>query len=298
MCVSLAPAKFSKTTLYIGEALKGNKLVHVLGYQNTAQNLSDVPQVLSSARRQRTDAFWESMMDELPGTTGNAMILPFPAAEEMTEENVIDTSGCKRILKDMASAIRPSTRGGALLSASYGAKSVRVFDTGIYTVVLATAPTLIPGVLNQVPEAKRPPLNEEVFEAYEKWYPGWQVALCCFNNSEAVEADPLMWWYEPKFPKGLFAPGLDSHTGGVPVLDSDVDVDHTIVLGSYRMGEKGYEVRYSDKSVPDATMALLPDRVIGESFGGSYRNGDFGFYVSDVHEGKFRMQRATPPGAR
>ena len=49
MCVSTAPAHFSDTILYAAEVeLKGAGIVHVLGYQNKAQNLA-VPASQSQA---------------------------------------------------------------------------------------------------------------------------------------------------------------------------------------------------------------------------------------------------------
>lgn len=299
MCVSLAPAHFSKTTLYVGEAQREGQTVHVLGYQNTAQNLAPGLQPSSTARGGRADDFWETIDDELPGQTGNAMILPFPAAAEMTEANVVDTDGCKRILKDMVEAIEddmPRTLG--VSAKRTVTNSLSVFDTGIYTVVLASDPTLIPSAIERVPEAKRPPLTASIFEVYAEWYPGCPVALCCFNNSEAVEADPLLWWYEPKYETRLFAPALDSHSGNVPNLDADVEVDHAIIVGSYRIdGERAHKVNYRD-TLPDATRELLPDRVLGGKIHTRMHNGDFGFHLAEVLKGEFHPLRIPPPGAR
>lgn len=42
----------------------------------------------------------------------------------------------------------------------------------------------------------------------------------------------MLWWYELVHPDVLFAPAIDSHTGGVPSLDTPVDVDHWVVLSS------------------------------------------------------------------
>lgn len=72
MCVSIAPAEFSGTILYLGEKTIFNKYYNILGYQNTAINLSDSP---------------------------NAMILHFPTRVEMSENNIVSTKGCKNILK-------------------------------------------------------------------------------------------------------------------------------------------------------------------------------------------------------
>lgn len=91
MCVAAAPARFTGTILYHGlrnHAEHGR--VHVLGYQNTAQNLAPGP---------------------------NAMLLHLPAAG-MTRANFIDTSRCPRVLRDMVDTLRPVSRGPA---GAYGA---------------------------------------------------------------------------------------------------------------------------------------------------------------------------------
>jgi len=144
-----------------------------------------------------------------------------------------------------------------------------------------------------VPEDKRPALNAEVFSAYAKWYPGWQVALCCFSNHQAVEADPLLWWYEPAFPDRYFYPTLDSHTGGVPDLEANVVPDHVIAAGT--ASPKGYPVRYSD-DLAAWMRGYLPERVVGRDLteDDELPNGDFLVDVQEVREGRFDPKRVTP----
>jgi hypothetical protein len=272
MCVSLGPAKLSETILYGAEVKVAGKTVHVLGYQNTAENLDDGP---------------------------NAMILPFPAKPgTMTEKNVIDTAACPKILKDMAEAVRPRTRG---LPMSFGADAVgkglpvRIFESGIYTVLLAENAKDIPQALNKVDAAKRPKLNKEIFEAYAKWYPDWPVALCCFNNAAKTNATPMLWWYEPLNEQALFLPALDSHTGGVPDLKANVDVDHTLVVGVSGMPH-GNVVRFSDP-IPSEVRPYLFDRVAGNKYRATMGNGDFTLSIRDLQAGVFMHYRLTPPGA-
>ena len=83
MCMTLYPAVLSKTILYAGEALIDGKLVHVLGYQNTAKNESKGP---------------------------NAMILPFPTSIAMGPGNVVDTSECKNVLKKYGDMFKVTSR--------------------------------------------------------------------------------------------------------------------------------------------------------------------------------------------
>src|SRR5262249_28754470 len=139
------------------------------------------------------------------GTTGNAMILPFPAVPgTMTQANVVATDECPNILKDLAEAVRWQDNGQPRgLSAAITADSVAVCDTGISTVVLAQDARDIPAALKRVPSANRPALNPPIFDAYAAWYPGWTVALCCFDNAETADATPMLWWYRPTNPEEL-----------------------------------------------------------------------------------------------
>jgi hypothetical protein len=292
VCVSVSPGipvRFSDTVLYAADVIAPDGgTVHVIGYQNKVQG----PGGLSA-----TVASW------LPfGRTGNAMILPFPAEPgTMTAANVLDTEGCRDILQDMAEAVTPRpvewmiARGG---HKSWGeaAPKVQIFRAaGIYTVVLAQDARDIPAALAQVPRSKRPALNPALFDAYARWYPGWTVALCCFNNRRAQLAHPLLWWYRPQYPESLFLPGLDCHTGDVPDLDATVSVDHVVAVGSHRL-ENGSPVRYRD-ALPGRVAPYLRPSVLGRRFREILPNGDFVCRVADVAANRFAPERVRPPAA-
>lgn len=295
MCVSSAPAHFSNTILLAAEVAIEEEQFHLLGYQNTMQNLA------AELTPAAADWGWSGDADaSKPATVGNAMLLPIPAVQgTLGEHSVIDASLCPRILKDMAAAVRPpQTRFRATLGADSFAKNAPVvFDTGIYTVVLAEDASDIPAALSRVPERKRPALNQALFDAYASFYPGWYVALCCFDNAEAKQADPLLWYYKPQRPEFLFAPALDSHTGGVPDLNAQVKLDHTLVVSSYFM-EGGHEVHYTDGEISPKLRQTLPKRVFGSQFHTTARNGDFVVRVQDLAAGKFDPKRLPPPGVR
>jgi len=289
MCVSLGPAKFSNTILYVGSAVRDGKDVHVLGYQNTAENLAVAGRPPGLDPR-----LWSQVIREQGAKpVGNAMILPFPAIAAMGEANVVDTSGCKSILKDIVTAVKPRSKGGTLMGGdrSMSFSAPIVFETGIYTVVLARDPRDIPAALAHVPEEKRPDLKPEIFAAYAEWYPGWQIALCCFSNADAVEADPLLWWYEPAFPDVYFAPALDSHTGGVPDLDATVDVDHAVTFMSTE--GRAPSVEYAD-TLSDEVRALLPTHAIGRELDTRLPNGDFQIDKATADAGRFTIDRIKP----
>ncbi|MBB1247009.1 hypothetical protein GL263_26190, partial [Streptomyces durbertensis] len=210
MCVSMAPARFSGTTLYVGRRHHPTHgLIHVLGYQNSAANLHDGP---------------------------NAMLLHLPSAQPVTPDNFISAGKSDKILSRMVDALRPVApaapggmdwMGGAPRSAA-----VRVFDHDVYTVLLAEDATLIPAAISRVPRRRRPRLDPALMEFYAAHYPHHTIAVCCFDNVQARRAKPLLLWYHPLDDQLLTAPALDCHTGGPPDLTADVPVDHWVILGT------------------------------------------------------------------
>lgn len=267
-CCSLAPADFHGTRGLAAEVeVKGQK-VHLMGYQNTAQNKAD---------------------------SANAMFLPIPARKgSMTEKNLLDVSSCPHFLEDIANA---QDRGRTLsFQSAEGPNQVQVFDHGLYTVVLAQDAKDIPNALNRVKPERRPQMAPAIFEAYSKWYPGWTFALCCFNSREATQGEPMLWWYEPLNPEQLFFPALDAHSGQPPDLRAKVQVEHDLAVSTDDM-EKGIKVRYREEIGPNLA-AYLPKRVLSHHLEGSQPNGDFVFDLNSVRDGKYLPKRALPPGAQ
>ncbi len=285
-CCSLAPARFTKTRGWVGEAQKDGKLVHILAYGNSVQNLAG----------------------NLFSNRGNAMFLPIPAQPgSMTDKNLLDMSKGVHVLEDMERACVESSQA---LSATFSlsarpAPKVQVFEHGVYTVVLAQHASDIPAALSRVPERKRPALNQNIFSAYEKWYPNWTFALCCFDNKDEQLAEPMLWWYQPKHTNLLFFPALDAHTGDVPKITERVDVDHFLAASSPKLDTTGVlpdadrrKVDYSDSNLPADVKALLPKNVIGGKFKNRMYNGDFAFSANEVRKGIFFPRRIVPPGVQ
>lgn len=237
--------------------------------------------------------------------TGNAMLLPIPAKSRMTSENFLDTSGYEDILNDMKTALMPPQRDDIKSAEIPRGLDVQVFSKGMYTVVLSPNAADIPKALNRVPIDKRPAINKEIFDAYTKWYPGWTFALCCFKDS-VTKSDPMVWWYDPMNPHTLFFPALDAHTGHRPKLNAEVEVNHTLIVSSFKnlawtahtpLSELK-RVSYS-KRPPKGTVlgSILPDVVAGRTYKTSMPNGDFIFETADVRSGRCNPLRKLPPGA-
>lgn len=261
MCITSGPAKLAKTVVYAGLAQRDGRDVHVMGYQNRAENLADGP---------------------------NCMILHLPSAMPMSPDNMVDTSGCPKLLDKLLDAVRERTFLASLSALSEPEPPVvHVFNKGIYTVVLANRPDLVAGALHRVPAERRPAISAELLEFYETWFPSWHLALCCFSNREATTTTPLLWWYESMFPDVLLAPAIDCHSGGAPPIGELTRRDHALVFGSHRPGSGSKGMRaladFDYRSVPAPVRQLLPQ--FGVSFGRSQRdwNYDFLMDVASLH---------------
>ena len=204
MCVSASPAELSGTILFAGRRLhRVHGWVEVLGYQNTAVSLASGP---------------------------NAMLLHLPA-RKVTSAQFLNMGRCDRVLRDMAAAVQSMGRGPTYSRAVdwMDGGRVEVFEHDIYTVVLADRATDIPRALERVPERKRPEVSRELLEFYGDCFPRHPVALCCFDNTEAMQAKPLMLWYQPLDEDRLVLPAIDCHTGEAPDLEARVYTDHTVI---------------------------------------------------------------------
>ncbi len=255
MCMTTSRATLSNTQIYVGEGYHNGEYVHVLAYQNKA------------ASHPRD---WNSVAEP------NAMVLPFPTSQEMSEENMIDTRPFKSFLKDIswASKYVMKTLGVETNSArGISLKSAQVFSLGSYTVVLAENVWQIQEALTRVPEKKRPTISNEFLAGYDKLYPNQPIAVCCWEGT--IEAEPLLWWYKPTNKDTLFIPTMDAHDGGPPDVNAKVNSDHQISIGSADNSRIGhvYQVRYTDR-LSREVQQLLPSYVYGTKMKGLVKNGD------------------------
>jgi len=242
----------SGTKLYAGEATLNGIYVHVMAYKNSAHSYG-----------------------------ANAMILPIPAKTPLSSENVIDTRSFKGFLDDIAESTKTQTLSRGLSKGVPAFDNLaEVFDVGSYTVVLAERPEQVPEALQRVPANKRPVINTIVLASYNQNYPGWPLAVCCWDG--AIEAEPLLWWYEPKDPEILFAPALDAHDGNTPKPHA-VAVDHIVCFGSTLTQVNSKDIRYHDL-IPEPARKLLPTRAFGQQLTTKMPNGDFGFFVRNFKD--------------
>lgn len=277
MCVSAQPAIFKGTRIYHGIIRNG-----VPGF---------------SARQLTAVGIYSNNAQSLAGP--NAMLLAIPTLEPMTERNFLDTTQCPRILDDMVRALTPQSKSLSMGMRGGGDDSgVLVFDVGLYTMVVAPQATQILGALNRVRLDRRPTVNGDLLEFYDLAYPGWSIVLCCFNNAQAKQSGPVMFWYLPIHGDNHYWPALDCHTGDAPDIHEMVDTDHFLIASSDRLeaADVGAQVYYTD-DIPAVVRQFLPNQVVGGLFQRHVRNGDFVLPASGLLRSRFEPERRSPPFA-
>lgn len=320
MCVSLHPAHFTDTIVGVFEGPDGRRY---LAYQNCAVNLvgtkknhpagygtrsSVEPLTLTAPQVRRDSHQWDFetaiVPEPLPAAKagGNAMILPIPDSVDSIQ--VIDTTSCPKFLKDIRESLTPRTRGGLLSFGVSKGMDVRIINFDIYTIVIAANAAAMAEVLQSdaIPEDRRPAINEAMIAAYTEWYPGWAIAVCCFNTDNLEEGKPLLFSYLPskqEDPDCFHIPMLDAHDGKVPNLTARVKTDHTVFVATSDMKEHmGHWVYYTDHNIAPSIAERLPQHIVGRQLTAEMPNGDLVFRRADLKEGNFRGLRALPPGAK
>jgi hypothetical protein len=218
MCITLGPARLTQTRLiaFVNE----KKGTHVLGYQNTVENLSD---------------------------QGNGMLFAVPG--EMKEEYFYDTTEYSKFMEEIVEQTKPRSRGFSYGSAIGSAKgSVTQFELGAYTVLFSHSMESLMERVSLLPEEKRPSFNPSLVNFFESHYHGWGFVICCFSGRNALNAQPILFEYIPDYPEHLYLPGMDAHNGKAPDLKAYVHTDHELIIGYMQEGESN--IHFS-KAVPE-----------------------------------------------
>lgn len=239
MCVVQALAFLWDTIVYLGRKKhpKHGDII-VAGYQNTVVNKHKRP---------------------------NAMFIHVPTYMEFGAKNIIDTSQCKTVLKDMTNAVYRSMVSQVRSGGARSSTAVLTFD--VYHVVICNDTADYDGIrkaLNSVPKEKRPNVTKEFIYFYHRFFPKWPLLIFCFNNKDKKEAAPVMYWYKP-LPSHLisqdelYGPGVDAHNGKPPLLSEKVERKHWIIVGDDDWGV----VPHWTSSISSEVKHFLPNRVWG-----------------------------------
>jgi len=317
MCLSnnsyRAPRVTFDDTILLGLEVKDpttGLVEHVVGYYNKVS--ARAAEGSAPAATGGEDFGWDvkpAPKAKTPAATkvGNAMLIAVPAeAGTVNAKSLVAVGKFPAFMEDYKRAVapRPPVRRGGLRSRSadsmLGAKAIVVkgFDGGTYDVVISPSAGQIASVIKKVAKAKRPQLNAELYAELDTLYPGFTFVLFCFSEEDTAKSGCAVVKYQPR--KGnenlLYLPGLDGHNGKVET--GDVELNHTLVVGSYRMDDfvHSRDVSFSDAGLT-TTYPFFLNRVVGKIIpkGTMAPQGDFLFNLDDVRKGVFRSKRQLPP---
>jgi len=233
---------------------------------------------------------------------GNAMLLAVPAAPgSLNASSLIPLAAYSHIFRDFANAIRI----GVSLSVGSGnddgdAVVVSGYDAGLYDVVIASNASAIAQALTsgKVTPNKTPVLNQVMYDQLDKLYPGFTFLLFCFDPKDSGKVGGVMVQYTPMVGSEdiIFLPGLDGHNGFIET--GMVALDHTIIVGSYRMEDGNGSVPWFTDPGAAENLPQLSCEVIGMSFaaGTMAPQGDFVLRIDEVCQGTVSIKREKPPG--
>ena len=226
MCVTTLEARLSKTRIGVWDVMHPEYgYRHVVAYQNSVQNLSD---------------------------GANCMLLHIPSKTALSPDCMINTENDVELLVEMEYSVFGRPRG-------FGGKN-HIVEMGVYHIALLNdfSENVIESTLQLIPEQKRPELSKEILDFYNQTFPGFPLALCCFNNKDAKKASPILLHYDPKYPDTFMFNTLDSH-GGVPDLNEPVLFHQTIITGSYKLNKaaSGYS-EFNYQYVSQGPLPWLP----------------------------------------
>src|SRR5690606_5578285 len=118
------------------------------------------------------------------------------SAEMLTQANVVETEKGTSFLDNLIQesrkaqnrGMRSRSKGGVMMAGVATRGAFEIVERGVYSIILASAPGVVPKALEQISEDRRPKISASLLRFYHQTYPGWPLALCCFNNAHAEVA--------------------------------------------------------------------------------------------------------------
>jgi hypothetical protein len=217
MCITVNKASLSSTKILSLPLENGN---HFLSYSNNVQNKSGRP---------------------------NAMILPIPG--KVKQEWFYNTEPYKNFLNEIInkSRLQEDYWGHRVRSASAKGKSLSYFELGMYHIALTDNFLELREFLLSLPDLERPDISEDLQKFFNEKYNGWSFVLCLFSSDKEIDAQPIALEYTPFNPGLIYYPTMDSHDGGAPNLNEQVQMDHTFIYE--HTGPRNPKIEYFMDSV-------------------------------------------------
>jgi len=242
MCITSAKAKLSKTRI-MSMALDNGR--HLLSYSNKAKNLSGKV---------------------------NSMILPVPGKVNRDWfHNTTDYNDFLGDIEDQAYIEQFRSRGMASNGIDRGFLSFDEFQVGFYKVVTTDNIEALREHLNTLDESQRPDISDELLDFFKEHYGGWSFVICIFSGDKEMDAQPIMFEYEPVEFNYIYFPMMDGHNGGAPDLTGQVSVDHTLIVDFPGLEEDMVRKVKFEQEVPEV---LKRRKFVSTKWKQSMRNGD------------------------
>lgn len=237
MCMVSAEARLTKTKI-LSMALDNGR--HLLAYTNKAKNLSGKV---------------------------NSMILPIPGTLE--KEWFYNTTEYNNFLDNIHKQAEVSRFRSAGVSKGLS-RSFEQFEVGFYKIVTTNDIDMLREHLSGLHESQRPDISDELLNFFKTQYKGWSFVVCIFSGDKEMDAQPIMFEYKPFSYDTIYYPTMDSHTGGAPDLNEDVDMDHTIIVDHIGLEKFVPNVNFSQE-VPEI---LKRRKFVALKFKSKFKNGD------------------------
>lgn len=207
MCITINKALLSKTKILSLTLPNGN---HFIAYSNKVKNESGKP---------------------------NAMILPIPG--ETKPEWFHDTTEYKDFMDEIINKSRYTQDYlGVQMRSLSASKGIQKFELGMYSIGLSNDFKGIEDFIKELPENKKPEVSAELRSFFLDKYAGWAFAICLFDTDKTIDAQPIAFEYKPFSKKNLYFPTMDSHDGGAPKAESNIETDHTFIFEHTGMMDK------------------------------------------------------------
>lgn len=249
MCIVSAEAKLTKTKI-MSMAIDNGR--HLIAYSNKAKNTSG---------------------------RVNSMILPIPG--KLDKSWFYDTTSYNDFLDD----IRKQSTIEMYLSLGMRSKGIdrsfESFEVGFYKIVTTNDIDSLKEHLSTLDDSQRPEISDELLDFFKSHYKGWSFVVCIFSGNKEMDAQPIMFEYEPFDYNTVYFPTMDSHTGGAPDLTEKVKMDHTIILNHSGLNESKVPKLKFSQDVPEI---LKRRKFVAYKYKESLINGDL--YVSLSELGK------------
>lgn len=235
MCIVSAKAKLTKTKILSIPLDNGR---HLMSYTNKAKNLSGKK---------------------------NSMILPIPG--KLNKEWFYDTSEYNEFVKDIER--QANVNSEEILSRGMRSKtlSFEEFEVGFYNVVTTNDISKLVERLG----VYGPEISSELINFFKEHYKGWNFVCCIFDGDKEMDAQPIMFEYEPFDYEWVYFPTMDSHTGGAPDLNARVSLDHTLITEQY--GLQGFNIK-DVKFKQEVPEILKRRKYVSSKFNTTLPNGD------------------------